>query len=76
MHAFSAEHFVGPELFTKVISRRHLDSNCEHRIGAEKKLSLYSRVAKAHDNTHCYPITHTHTHTKRARDYTDLGVKM
>ena len=29
MHALSAERFVGPELFSKVISRRHLDSNCE-----------------------------------------------
>ena len=38
MHAFSQEHFVGPELFSKVISRGHLDSNCEHKLGAEKNL--------------------------------------
>ena len=41
-HAFSAEHFVGAELFSKVISRRHLDSNCEHKLGAEKMLTFFS----------------------------------
>ena len=33
-------------------------SNCEHKLGAEKNKKIYcslsSRVAKAHDNTHCY----------------------
>ena len=58
MHAFSQEHFVGPEMLSKVISRRHMYSNCEHKLGAEKNKKIYcslsSRVAKAHDNTHCY----------------------
>ena len=57
MHALSAEHFVGPELFSKAISRRHLDSNCEPKLGAEKKCSLSSRVAMAHDNTHARAST-------------------
>ena len=65
MHAFSAEHFVGLELFSKVINRRHLGSNCKHKLGTKINLcSLSFGVAKAHDNIHCYTITHTHTHSE------------
>ena len=41
LHEFSAEYVVGLELFSKVISRRHLDGNCEHKLGAEKKMFTF-----------------------------------
>ena len=64
MHAFSAEHFVGLELFSKVISKRHLDSNCEHKRGAEKNnvhfLLVKRRLMIISTATH----TNTRTGTK------------
>ena len=57
MHAFLQENFVGPELLSKVISRRHFYSDCDYKLGTEK----------THDNTHCYTITNKKASTRLYR---------